>query len=108
MSRLTDDDIRAIWQVLPLDQEPTVENLNNYVKQVIQNLKDHYNNIVRVEITPLENEITTLQDDLATFTLQFRNVMDRYLTLSTRNVHISGSADKYYELRNPKGIENIL
>ena len=40
MTSLTNDELRLIYSFLPLDQEPTIENINKY----IQILSDNFNN----------------------------------------------------------------
>ena len=106
MSRLTDDEIRAIWQVLPLDQEPTVENLIAYVTQIEENINRPRD--VENECFRLEREIDNLKTQLAQLNIQYETVMNHHIDLATRNSHISTSANKYYELRNSEGIDKLL
>ena len=106
MSRLTDDEIRAIWQVLPLDQEPTVENLIAYVKQIEQNINREHE--VETEYFKLDDELKDLWRQLSRLNRQYETVMNHHIDLATRNSHISTSANKYYELRNSNGINKLL
>ena len=106
MSNLTDDEIRAIWQVLPLDQEPTVENLIAYVTQLEENINGPHD--VENECFRLEREIDNLQSQMFQLNRQYETVMNHHIDLATRNSHISASANKYYELRNPEGIDKLL
>ena len=106
MSNLTDDEIRAIWQVLPLDQEPTVENLIAYVKQIEQNINREHE--VETEYFKLDDELKDLWRQLSRLNRQYESVMNDHIDLATRNSHISTSANKYYELRNFNGINKLL
>ena len=108
MSHLTDDEIRAIWSILPLDQEPSIENIDAYVKQVLQNLKDDYINNICTEARPLESEAWNLSSQLSRINEQYQNIMSEYHSLSARNGKIIGHADIYYKLHFPEEIEKII
>ena len=106
MSHLTDDEIRAIWSILPLDQEPTVENLIAYTKQ----LEENYNRVhdIEIENSRVYDEVRNIQSQLYQLNDQYNVIMENHIALATRNSHISDSANKYYNLRNPQGINKLI
>ena len=108
MSHLTDDEIRAIWSILPLDQEPTVENLVAYVNQVLQHIYDNYNSKISAEKWPLEREAFNLSIQLIHLNDQYRNLMAKYRDLSTQSAKILGRADIYYKLHFPEELEKVI
>lgn len=45
MTSFTDDELRKIYTFLPLNQEPTIKNINNYIRTLQQNLRQEEDEI---------------------------------------------------------------
>ena len=87
--QLSEDMIRQMWQILPLDQEPTWRNYANYAYTQLLNMYEYKNELMRPCRT-LENEIKQLEQQLLPlegqlFSIDYEIVEPKYKCLKYCN-----------------------
>ena len=87
--QLNEDMIRQMWQILPLDQEPTWRNYANYAYRQLKNMYWDMNETIRPcrtlenEIEQLEQQLQPLENQL--FSLEYETVEPKYKCIKYTN-----------------------